>query len=100
MHAVVSDQHAAAFLPCGRDQDCAYKFAEGRLAIPSSRLTGESHEITGLERAVCEDSRNADAHHLLASSTPNSLGGLAVSNNLTQQQRCVDISNKGHDVVP
>ena len=70
------------------------------MAIPSSRLTVESHEIMGLERAVCEDSRNADAHHLLASSTPNSLGGLAVSNNLKQQQRGVDISNQAHDVVP
>ena len=49
---------------------------------------------------MCEDSRNADAHHLLASSIPKSLGGLAVSNNLKQQQRCVDISNKAHDVVP
>ena len=56
--------------------------------------------ITELTRAVCEDSRNADAHHLLASSTSKFLGGLAVSNNLKQQQRCVDISNKAHDVVP
>ena len=56
--------------------------------------------ITTLTRAVCEDSRNADAHHLLASSTSKFLGGLAVSNNLKQQQRGVDISNQTHDVVP
>ena len=57
--------------------------------------------ITTLTRAVCEDSRNADAHHhLLASSTSKFLGGLAVWNNLKQQQRCVDIANKAHDVVP
>ena len=31
-----------------------------------------SRAITELTRAVCEDSRNADAHHLLASSTPKS----------------------------
>ena len=59
-----------------------------------------SRAITELTRAVCEDSRNADAHHQLASSTSKFLGGLAVSNNLKQQQRCVDISNKTHDVVP
>ena len=56
--------------------------------------------ITALTRAVCEDSRIADAYHLLIRSTSKFLGGLAVSNNLKQQQRCVDISNKAHDVVP
>ena len=56
--------------------------------------------ITTLTRVVCDDSRNADAHHFLASSTSQFLGGLAVSNNLKQQQRCVDIANKAHDVVP
>ena len=56
--------------------------------------------ITELTRAVCDDSRNAVAHHLLASSTSKFLGGLAVSNNLKQQQRYVDIFHKAHDVVP